>query len=171
MLCAVVQLCPMFRDPINCSLPGYSVHGILQARMLEWVAMPSSRASSWPRDWTSISWVSCIGRKVLYHGANWEAQSESEIYSVVSDSLWPLGLYSPWNFPGQNTGVGSHFLLQGIFPALGLNPGLLHCRQILYQLNHQGSLWWVLTTHKAIIPGTHRGDVPTSLCSVHLSMK
>ena len=44
-----------------------------------------------------------------------------------------------WNSPGQNTGVGSDFLLQGIFPIQGLNPGLLHCRQILYHLSHQGS--------------------------------
>ena len=53
---------------------------------------------------------------------------------------------SPWNSPGKNTGVGSHSLLQGIFPTQGLNPGLLHCRQILYQLSHQGSpriLEWV----------------------------
>ena len=44
-----------------------------------------------------------------------------------------------WNSPGQKTGVCSHFLLQGIFPTQGLNPGRLHCRQILYQLSHQGS--------------------------------
>ena len=49
------------------------------------------------------------------------------------------GLYSPWNFPGQKTGVGSLSLLQGIFPTQGSNPGLLHCRQILYQLSHQES--------------------------------
>ena len=53
--------------PTDCSLTGSSVHGILQARILEWVAMPSSRGSSWPRDRTWISWVSCIGRWVLYH--------------------------------------------------------------------------------------------------------
>ena len=58
----------------------------------------------------------------------------------MSDSLQPHGLQSPWNSPGQNTGVGSLSLLQGIFPALGLNPGLLHWRWILYQLNHKGSL-------------------------------
>ena len=46
---------------------------------------------------------------------------------------------SPWNSLGQNTGVGSLSLLQGIFPTQGLNPGLLHCRQILYQLSHKGS--------------------------------
>ena len=47
--------------------------------------------------------------------------------------------HSPWNSPGQNTGVGSLSLPQGIFLTQGLNPGLLHCRQILYQLSHQGS--------------------------------
>ena len=45
----------------------------------------------------------------------------------------------PWDFPGKNTGVVCHFLLQGIFPIQGSNPGLLHCRQILYHLSHQGS--------------------------------
>ena len=52
----------------------------------------------------------------------------------------PHGLYHLWNSPGQNTGVGSHSLLQGIFPTQGSNPGLLHCRQILYQLSHGGIL-------------------------------
>ena len=51
----------------------------------------------------------------------------------------PHGLYSPWNSPGQNTGVGSLSLLQGIFRTQGSNPGLPHCRQILYQLSHKGS--------------------------------
>ena len=64
-------------------------------------------------------------------------KSESESLSVVADSLWHCGLYSPWNFPGQNTGVGSLSLLQGIFPTQGLNPGLLHCREMLYQLSHK----------------------------------
>ena len=52
--------------------------------------------------------------------------SESESRSVVFDCLRPHGLYSPWNSPGQNTGVGSLSLLQGIFPTQELNPGLLH---------------------------------------------
>ena len=71
---------------------------------------------------------------------------ESESHSVVSDSLQPHGLYSSWDSPGQDTGVGSLSLLQGIFPTQGSNPGLPHCRQILYQLSHQGSpriLEWV----------------------------
>ena len=56
-------------------------------------------------------------------------ESESESGSVVSNSLRPHGLYSPWNSPGQNARVGSLSLLQGIFPTQGLKPGL-HCRQI-----------------------------------------
>ena len=62
---------------------------------------------------------------------------KSESHSVMSNSLQPHGLYSPWNSPGQNTGVSSHSFLQGIFLTQGLNPDLLHCRQILYQLSHQ----------------------------------
>ena len=55
----------------------------------------------------------------------------------MSNSLPPHGLCSPWNSPGQNTGVGSHSLLQGIFPTQGSNPGLPHHRQILHQLSHK----------------------------------
>ena len=62
-----LQLCPILCDPVNCSLSGSSVHGILQEGILEWVAMPSSGGSSQPRDWTLISHVSWIGRRVLYH--------------------------------------------------------------------------------------------------------
>ena len=68
----------------------------------------------------------------------------SESHSVMSDSLWPHVLSSPWYSPGQNTGVGSLPLPQGIFPTQGLNPGLLHCRQILYQLSHKESLLWTV---------------------------
>ena len=75
-------------------------------------------------------------------------ERESESHSVMSNSLRPHGLYSPWNSPGQNTRVGSLSLLQGIFlPTLGLNPGLPHCKQILYQLSHKESsriLEWVV---------------------------
>ena len=69
---------------------------------------------------------------------------ESVSRSVMSVSLRPCGLQParllcPWSSPGKNTGVGSHSLLQGIFPSQGLNRGLLHCRQILSHLSRQGS--------------------------------
>ena len=54
-----IQSCLTLCDPMNCYPPGSSVHGLLQARILEWVAMLSSRGSSWPRDWTCISCGSC----------------------------------------------------------------------------------------------------------------
>ena len=63
----VTHSCPTLCNPMDCSPPGSSVHGTLQARILEWVAMPSSRASSRPRDQTCVSFISCIGRRVLYH--------------------------------------------------------------------------------------------------------
>ena len=89
--------------------------------------------------WSPIYWCLCfsdIDKKSL----------PSESHSVVSDSLQPHGLYSPRNSPGQNTGVDSLSLLQGIFPTQGSNPCLPHCRWILYHLSHQGSprtLEWV----------------------------
>ena len=64
----------------------------------------------------------------------------------MSDSLWDHGRYSPRNSPGQSTGVGSLSLLQRIFPTQGSNPGVPHCRRILYQLSHKGTpsiLEWV----------------------------
>ena len=68
---------------------------------------------------------------------------ESVSHSVVSDSLRPLALQPtrlpcPWNSPGKSTGEGCHSLLQGIFPTQGPDPRLPHCRQILYNLSHQG---------------------------------
>ena len=66
----VAHLCPTLCDPIDCSLPGSSVHGFLQARILEWVAIPFSRGSTWPRDWT---WVSCIAGRFFTVWATREA--------------------------------------------------------------------------------------------------
>ena len=74
-------------------------------------------------DWTELNWTEPeIWCPLLY----------LESRSVVSDSLQLRGLRSPWNSPGQNTGVGSHSLLRGIFPTQGSNLGLLHCGRIVY---------------------------------------
>ena len=130
--CLVSKSCLTLCNPMDYSLSDFSVHGISQARILEWVAISFSRGSFQLRNRTGVS---CIAGRFFTDWAIREAQS----HSVVSHSLWPRGLYSPWNSPGQNTGKGSLSLLQGIFPTQGSNPGLPHCRWILYQLSHQGS--------------------------------
>ena len=90
------------------SCPTLQAHGILQAKILEWVALPFSRGSSQPRDWTQVS---CI--------AGWFF------------TIWATR-------ESKNIGVDSLSLLQWIFLTQELNWGLLHCRQILYQLSYQG---------------------------------
>ena len=107
-LCLVAQPCPTRCDATDCSPPG-SVHRTLQARVLEWVAMPSSRGSSRLRDQTQVS---CIAGRFFIIWATREA---------------------------RDAGVGNLSLLQGVFPTQKSNQGLLHCRQILYQLSYQGS--------------------------------
>ena len=81
----------------------------------------------------------------------------------MSDSLRPHGLYSPWNSPGQNTGVDSCSLLQGIFPTKKSNSGLLHCRWILYQPSHQGS---PRILEQVAYPFSSRSSWPRNLISV-----
>ena len=78
------------------------------------------------RPWDSPGKNTGVGCHFLLHSMKVKSQSE-----VAQSGLTP----------GQNTGVGCHSLLQGIFPTKGLNPGVPHCRQILYQLSHQGSKW------------------------------
>ena len=97
--------------------------------------------------------------------------------------MWPHGLYSPWNSPGQNTRVGSLSLLQGTFPTQGSNPGLPYCRQILYQLSHQGRpriLEWVAYPFssdlpnpgiKLVCPALQADSLPTELPGKTLTSK
>ena len=82
--------------------------------------------------------------------------------SLQLHGLQPTRLLCPWDSPGKKTGVGSLSLLQGIFPTQGSNPGLPHCGQILYALNHQGSpclylspLFWI-----SFHLGHHRAEFP-----------
>ena len=72
--------------------------------------------------------------------------------SLRPHGLKPTGLLHPWDFQGKNTGVGCHFLLQGNFLTQGLNPGLLHCRQTLYHLSHEGSLDSILKNGDITLP-------------------
>ena len=82
-VCSGAQLCPTLCDPMDCSLPGSSVHGIFQARTLEWVAISSSRRSSWSKDQTLVSWVSCTGRRILYHCVTWEARLRNSHIPII----------------------------------------------------------------------------------------
>ena len=117
----IAQPCLTFCNPMDSSLPGSPVHGILQARILEWVATSSSRGSSWLRDKTCISCTSCIGRQILYHRTTWEAPELAKlsltrcsplkfislesrlskaIFSAVCSHSWPCmkyRLYIPWS--------------------------------------------------------------------------
>ena len=109
VLCLVVQLCLTLCNPVACSPPGSSVHEILQARLLEWVAIPSSKGSSQPRDWT------------------------------LSPALQAHSLLSEPPGKPRNIGVGSLSLFQGVFLIQESNQSLMHYRQILYQLSYQRS--------------------------------
>ena len=100
----VSQSCLTLCDPMDCT-----IHGILQARILEWVAFPFSRGSSQPRDQTQVSHIA---------GGFFIAEPQGK---------------------PKNTGVGSLSLLQGIFLTQESNQGFLHCRRILYQLSYEGS--------------------------------
>ena len=116
-------------NPMDCSPPGSSVDGILQARILEWVAIPFSGGVFLDQGTEPKSPALESGFFITsdtYH------VYACESCSVVSDSLRPHRLCSPWNSPGQNAGEGSLSLLQRIFTTQRSNPGLLHCRQILY---------------------------------------
>ena len=144
-----VRLC----DTMDCSPPGSSVHGILQARVLEWIAMPSSRGSSRPRDGTQVS---CTAGRFFSIWTTKEAlRPFTPILFPLSLKVWHIHLVKmkvdqscptvcnsmDYKVHGilQNTVERSFSLLQGIFPTQGSNLGLLHCRWILYQLSHKGS--------------------------------
>ena len=81
-----LQLCPDLCNRMDYSLPGSSVHGILQSRTLKWVTIPFSRGSSRPRDWTHVSYVSCIGKLVLYHWWPLGSPSGHEFEQTLGDS-------------------------------------------------------------------------------------
>ena len=86
-VCSVAKSCPSLCDIMDCSPPGFSVHGILQARILEWVAISFSRRSSWPRDQTHVS---CIGRQILYHWATREALVHLKYTHFYRKKIWRI---------------------------------------------------------------------------------
>ena len=88
-----LQSCLTLCDAMDCSPSGCSVHGILQTRILEWVAIPSSRGSSRPRDRTHVSYISCIGRWFLTTSATWEAHTSISLPKINRLTVWSTGQY------------------------------------------------------------------------------
>ena len=113
-----------------------------------WIpALPDLRLPCLANHWDP-SWVCQLKNifttwklRVLLHW-KWERKWSCLVMSnsLRPHRLLPTRLLCPWDFPDNSTGVDYHFLLQGIFPTQGSNPGLPHCRQILYCLSHQESL-------------------------------
>ena len=143
---------------MDCSLLAPLSMGILQAIILEWVAISFSRGSSPLRDWTSVCWVYYIDRPGRFFTT--EPPGKPIIMMKVKVKFAQLcptlcdpmdyTCDSPWDSTAQNTGVGSLSLFQGIFPIQGSNPCLPHCRQILYQLSHKGSPIMILGSKKKL---------------------
>ena len=108
------ESCLTLCNPTDCSPSGSSVHGILQARILECVIIPFPRGSSWPRDWTWVSYIA--GRsftlQILHFTLKWRSITSVMSNSVQPHRRQPTRLPHPWDSPGKNTGVGCHFLLQ-----------------------------------------------------------
>ena len=115
------------------SLSSSSVPSIFQAGITEWIAISYTRRSFSPEIKPEPFASPALA------GGFFTTEGKSKMKVKVSQSCPTLCgpmAYSLWNSPGQNTGVGSLFLLQGIFLTKGSNSGLLHCRRILYQLSH-----------------------------------
>ena len=89
----VAQLCPALCNPMDCSLPGSSVHGILQARILEWVDIPFPRGSSQPRDWT---WASCTAGRFFTNWAIREAPKINMVQNYKESALEEAGFWRVW---------------------------------------------------------------------------
>ena len=109
-----LQSCLTLCDPMDCSPPGSSVHGILQVKILEWVAMPSFRGSSWPRDWTCVS---CTGRQILYHWATREARELHQVIEidilVKKEEKWKAKR-SDWSKATSKTSWANFFSFPGL---------------------------------------------------------
>ena len=128
------QWCPTLGNPMDCSLAGSSVHGIFQARVVQWGAIafsnaafrdPLKRPTLGQRDMQRLKVREC---KKLFHEKGNDKKAVVAIFipnkvRVIQShpTLRPHELYSPWNSPGQNTGVGCHFLLQDL-PKPGIEP-------------------------------------------------
>ena len=97
LLCMHPQSYPTLYDPMNCNPPGSSLHGIFQAKTVDWVAIFLSRGSSWPRDGTHVSCVSYLGGCILYHWVNWDFNEHTNVHlrTLCCVSLICISLLAP----------------------------------------------------------------------------
>ena len=149
------QSCPTLCEPRDCNPPGSIVHRIFQAKILEWVAISSSRGSSWPRGRTGLSCISCIVRQILYYWHHLRSPFLVHFYSVVNMihqlNKFHLNTYSLVRFPGGsdgkdsacNAGNQSSMLRLGGFP--GEEKGILLQYSFLENSMNRGA-WWA-TVH------------------------
>ena len=135
----VTPSCLTRSDRMDCSLPGCSIHGSFQARVLEWgaIAFSDSISSSHYIIFIHLSSVTELALPQNNHVLCLVAQLCWTLCDPVDCS--PPGCPVHGDFSGKNTGMGCHALLQRTLPIQGSNPGLPRCRQILYQQSHQGS--------------------------------
>ena len=108
------QVCLILGDSMDCSPPGSSVYGILQARILEWVVTSYSRKSSSPRDWTQVSFISCTGRQILYHCTSWDSPSNA---TELPNEAFLLSTAFPnkeSDFVSINVNVNMHLVVRPI---------------------------------------------------------
>ena len=108
-----LQSCPNLCKPMDCSPPGSSVHRILWAKILEWIAIPFSTGSSWSRDQTHVSWGSCIAGRFFIPEPLRKPLIKIEVSLTLEDHQQrTVRNLRPWDFLGKSTGVGCLSLLQ-----------------------------------------------------------
>ena len=142
------QLCPTLCDPKDHSLPGSSFHGMLQARILEWVATPFSRRSSQSRDQTRVSCVSCISRQTLHHCTTWEALIYIYICPTLCDPMdcsrpgFPVLYYLP-DFAQTHVTL-SWWCHPAISSSVALSPPALYNGYFFFSFGNpeKENMWW-----------------------------
>ena len=130
-----------------------------QLTLLEKEMATHSSILAWRIPWTEeLGGLQSTGRKesdmtaTSLHFKRKKEKLLSRVWLCDHIDCSPHRLLRPWDFPSKITGVGFNFLLQGIFPTQGSNPGLLHCRQMLYRLSHQGSHWYSPLSYPKPVP-------------------
>ena len=138
-----LQSCPTLCDPMDRSPPGSSVHGILQVRILEWVAMPSSKGSSWLTDWICLFYISCVVKWMPYHYRHLGSPKALwDLFTFLKDPLWKV--YRGWKL---------YLYMYNTFPiavCIGLAKKFEFFHKMVRKNSHkifgEARIWYVVTT-------------------------